>query len=290
VNRERLAIGATLLAALLWGGSFVVIRDTLGAITPGALVFARFAVATLILSVALIARGGRVTRPALIGGVAAGLGATGGFLFQAIGLTATSAGSSAFITCAGTLFAGIFAWPLLGARPAPRVVVGIVVALAGAALLSLDQALRLGRGEWWTLLGALCFALQIVALAKWSPGADPIALALVQGATLALLTSMNARAALASLAALDAAGAWRFGYLALACSVIAPWLQVWAQGVLSPARIGLLLAFEPVFALAFAMTVGLERFEPRWWLGALLIVCAVLWVESRSSGGPASSP
>ena len=194
------------------------------------------------------------------------------------------------LTSAGTLFAGVFAWPLLGQRPSAALALGIAVALAGAALLSLDRALHLGRGEWWTLIGALCFALQIVALARWAPGTDPIALALVQSATMALLTSIHAPAALASLSTLEPGALARFAYLTVACSVIGPLLQVWAQGVLSPGRIGLLLAFEPVFALGFAITVGLERFAPRWWLGALLIVCAVLWVESRPSRAPASSP
>jgi drug/metabolite transporter (DMT)-like permease len=43
---------------------------------------------------------------------------------------------------------------------------------------------------------------------------------------------------------------------------------------------GLLFALEPVFALLFAVTLGAERFEPRWWLGAGLILGAVVMVES----------
>src|SRR5512143_2277950 len=39
---ERRAVGAVVLACLLWGGTFVAIRDTVTAIPPATLVSARF--------------------------------------------------------------------------------------------------------------------------------------------------------------------------------------------------------------------------------------------------------
>jgi drug/metabolite transporter (DMT)-like permease len=60
---------------------------------------------------------------------------------------------------------------------------------------------------------------------------------------------------------------------------VAPLLQVYAQRTLPAGRMGLLFALEPVFALVFAVTLGAERFEPRWWLGAGLILFAVVMVE-----------
>ena len=80
-----------------------------------------------------------------------------------------------------------------------------------------------------------------------------------------------------------AAALLRFGYLAVAGSTVAPLLQVLAQRVLPPGRIGLLFALEPVFALLFALTIGREHFTPRWWLGSALILAAVLFVEWRTS-------
>jgi drug/metabolite transporter (DMT)-like permease len=282
LRSARAGAGAMVLATMVWGGTFVILRDSLVSFPPAALVFARFAVASAVYAVLLLRRGPAVAAAARVG-VAAGLCAAGGFLFQAIGLTSTSAGSSAFLTCAGTLLAGFFAWPLLGQRPPRVLVAGIALALAGSALLSLRSGLRLGTGELWTLLGALCYALQIVALASAGPGRDALALAGVQSLTIALVLSPWAGAAVREVRALDAAGGWRFAYLAGAGSVIAPLLQVSAQQVLSPGRIGLLFALEPVFALLFAVSVGAERFAARWWWGAALIVIAVLIVEGRAA-------
>ena len=77
----------------------------------------------------------------------------------------------------------------------------------------------------------------------------------------------------------------RFAYLVLAGSTVAPLLQVLAQRVLPPGRIGLLFALEPVFALLFALTLGGEQFIARWWLGAALILAAVVLVEWRPATG-----
>jgi drug/metabolite transporter (DMT)-like permease len=69
--------------------------------------------------------------------------------------------------------------------------------------------------------------------------------------------------------------------------VIAPLLQVRAQRSLSAGRVALLFALEPLFALMFAVWLGGEHFHLHWWLGAALILSAVLVAEL---GAPAAAP
>jgi drug/metabolite transporter (DMT)-like permease len=275
-------------ATLLWGATFFILRHTLRDRDPVALVFSRFAAATVILAPLVLARRDRINRAAVLGGAISGALGAAGFLFQAIGLTRTTAGTSAFLTSTGTLLAGIFAWPLLGQRPSPVLVAGIVVAILGSALLSAGDALRPGAGEAPTLLGAVAFALQIIALARFAPRADAIAVTGIQAAAVALALAPFAAGAPEQLFRMGSAG-WRLGYLVLAGSVIAPLLQVTAQRSLSPGRVGLLFGLEPVFALGFALLLGGERFVPRWWWGATLILFAVLLVEGSSMRREASS-
>lgn len=280
---ETAALAAMVAATLLWGGTFVAIRDSVGALPPATLVCGRFGVAALIFAAVVALRRRPVAPRDVWAGVGAGALMLAGYFLQAEGLRTTSAGSSAFLTCTGTLFAAFFAWPLLRQRPGPVLIAGIALALAGSGLLSLREDLRLGRGELLTLLGAVFFALQVVALGRLAPGADPVVLTGAQAATVALVLAPFARGATAAFAALDAADWSRFAYLAVAGSTIAPLLQVLAQRRLPPGRIGLLFALEPVFALLFALTMGAERFEPRWWLGAAMILSAVLLVEWRAA-------
>lgn len=284
---DAAALAAMVAATLLWGGTFVAIRDSVGAIPPATLVCGRFAVAAVLFAAVIALRGRRVAARDLWAGAGSGTLMLGGYFFQAEGLRSTSAGSSAFLTCAGTLLAAFFAWPILRQRPTRVLAAGIAVAMAGSALLSLREGLHLGRGELLTLLGAAIYALQVVALGRFAAVADPLVLTGAQAATVALALAPFARGAEATFGALDPAGWGRFAYLAIAGSTIAPLLQVLAQRRLPPGRIGLLFALEPVFALVFALTLGAERFEARWWLGAGLILSAVVLVEWRAA---ASAP
>jgi len=282
-------VAAMVVATLLWGATFVVVRDSLARLAPAALVATRFGVAALLFALAVLARRRPLDRATMAGGAVTGLLAAGGYLFQAIGLTATSAGSSAFLTCAGTLLAALFAWPLLRQRPSAWLTLGLLLAVAGSALLSLRGAWRVGPGEAWTLLGAASYALQIVAVAHWAPRVDPVALTGLQAVVIAACTLPFAGDLAGQLRSLDGVGWARIGYLALCGSVLAPLFQVLAQRTLSAGRVGLLFALEPVFALAFAITVGGERFVARWWIGAALILCAVVVVEWREARSPAAT-
>jgi drug/metabolite transporter (DMT)-like permease len=283
-------------ATLLWGATFVASRDLLHAIGPVELVCVRFSAAAAVFALVLLAR--RLVRgraaagearggvaAALAGGAVSGLLGAGGYLFQAVGLTRTSAGSSAFLTCVGTVFAALFAWPLLGQRPSGALVQGMVLALLGSLLLSSGAGFSVGPGEAWTLAGAVVYALQIVAVAHWVVRADVLLLTGVQTAVVALVLLPFAGRAPVELAALGATDLWRLAYLALAGSLIAPLLQVIAQAALSAGRIALLFALEPVFGLGFALTLGGERFAAHWWLGAALILSGVLRVEWRGRAG-----
>jgi drug/metabolite transporter (DMT)-like permease len=271
------------VATLLWGATFVVVRDTLASLAPAAVVTIRFGAAAALFALVILPRRRRLGRATLVGGLVTGVATAGGYLFQAVGLMSTSAGSSAFLTSAGTLMAGFLAWPILRQRPTPWLALGLLVALLGSALITLRGGWALGVGEAWTLLGAAVYALQIVGLAHWAPRGDALAMTGIQAAVAALCTLPFAGDLAGQLRDLDGAGWARIAYLVACGSVAAPLLQVVAQQTLSPGRVGLLFALEPVFALGFALAVGGERFVPRWWAGAALILAAVVMVEWREA-------
>jgi drug/metabolite transporter (DMT)-like permease len=282
VNAERRAIAAMLLATLLWGGTFVAIRDAVAEVPPALLVATRFLGAGVLFACVLAVRRRRPTAHDVRGGALSGLLMVGGFFLQAVGLRSTSAGSSAFLTCAGTLLSAFWAWLLLRERPGARLTFGIALAMVGSALLSLRGGFRLGAGELITLAGAALFALQVVAIARFAATTDPIAFVCVQSFVAGAVMLPFAATTTGALATLGGANLGRFAYLLVAGSTLAPLLQVVAQRTLPAGRMGLLFALEPVFALGFAVTLGAEHFEPRWWLGAGLILAAVVMVEWRT--------
>ncbi|MBV9292603.1 MAG: DMT family transporter, partial [Frankiales bacterium] len=155
--------------------------------------------------------------------------------------------------------------------------VAVGVATVGLALLSL-RGLTVGTGEAITLLCAVSFALHIVGLGEWSTPRDAYALAVVQLATVAVVTIVCA--APQSLAPPPDAGVW--GAIALT-SIGATALgflgQTWAQAHLAPTRAAVVMTMEPVFAGIFGVAVGGDRLGVRTVLGALLVLAAMYLVE-----------
>jgi drug/metabolite transporter (DMT)-like permease len=281
------------VATLLWGATFVVVRDTLRDLPPLTLMAARFGIASLVWALVLVLHrvlGGpfRGAREGLVAGLVTAPLTAGGYALQTIGLTETTAASSAFLTSTGTLMAAVVAWPLLGIRPGAILWVGLGLAAVGSALLSLREGLVMGAGEAWTLLGAVIYSFQIVGVAHWAARAHAGVMVAVQTVVTALI-ALPFSPDLASRVAEFSSDTWlRLGYLVLAGAVAAPLLQVIAQASLPPGRIALLFALEPVFALIFAVLVGGESFMIRWWVGAALILAAVLIVETKTE--PKESP
>jgi drug/metabolite transporter (DMT)-like permease len=276
---EQRALGAMVLATLLWGGTFVAIRDAVAEVPPALLVASRFLGAGMLFALVMLLRRRLPARRDVAGGALSGLLMAGGYYLQAVGLRTTSAGSSAFLTCAGTLLAAFWAWLLLRERPGARLALGIALAMVGSGLLSLRGGFRLGAGELLTLAGAALFALQVVAIARFAAAADPVAFTCVQSFVAGAVLLPFAATSPSALRTLGGANLLRFAYLLVAGSTLAPLLQVYAQRTLPAGRMGLLFALEPVFALLFAVTLGAEHFEPMWWLGAALILTAVVMVE-----------
>jgi drug/metabolite transporter (DMT)-like permease len=285
VRTQRLGTAAMVGATLLWGSTFVLIRDTVKVVPPAALMLIRFAPASLLFAALIAVRHVLSPRPfdrrALWTGLVCSPFICTCLLLQARGLRETSAGSSAFLTCAGTLAAPLFAWALLRQRPTARLSLAMALALLGSALLSLRDGLRFGGPEALTLLGSVAYAFQIVLVARVAETVDTLVLAGAQALGVALcLLPLTANLQPAAIADAASGVKWTIAWLALAGSFAAPLLQVLAQRTLSSARVALLFALEPLFALAFAVTVGGERFVALWWSGAALILSAVWVAES----------
>jgi drug/metabolite transporter (DMT)-like permease len=62
-------------------------------------------------------------------------------------------------------------------------------------------------------------------------------------------------------------------------SAIGFFVQTWAQAHLAPARVALIIASEPAWALLFSVVLASQRFGPLQALGAALVLVAVLGYE-----------
>jgi drug/metabolite transporter (DMT)-like permease len=166
-----------LLAACLWGGMYVVSRAGFGLIPPVTLGALRVIIggAALTLALWLAARrnpklaaptwtSGDRWRAIALGGIVAAT-----IITQFLGTALASAHDGALLTTVTPVFVVLLAWMLLGERPRWPVVVGMLLALVGVAIVVAAQtATESGSsanreaallGDGLLVLSALCWAL-----------------------------------------------------------------------------------------------------------------------------------
>lgn len=277
----------------VWGSSFAILRGLLrGAeASPIALVAVRMGLASLLLVGFMAAFRRRELlfhRRLLLDGLLAGglLGA--GFLLQTEGLQRTTASRSGFMTGTLVVFTPLIEFALFRKRPSLPALLGVLLAFGGMTVLSApwsDAAQATLLGDFLTLLCAIVFAAQIVALGKVAPRHPVLPMVLLQLAT----TGALAAVAGPLVEHQHFSGAPRLWaaivYLALFATLLAFGIQTWAQKILPPVRVALISSLEPVFAAIWAALFIGERLTGRELFGGALIVFGVVVGEVGAAWG-----
>ncbi|MFP5327425.1 MAG: DMT family transporter [Acidimicrobiia bacterium] len=274
--RAHLAVVA---AAVLFGTTFVTVQAAVEDAEPVPFLAVRFLIGAAALApFALRSRPAVGAEPGLLkAGVLCGLALLAGYVFQTVGLQYTSSTVSAFIT-----YLLVILVPLIGAvagrrLPTAGVTAGVVLSVAGLALLTGGASgAGFGRGELLTLGCAFAFAFHIVMLGELAPRYDTLRLNAVQLATVGALCLVPGAFL----------GGYRFpptawaaaAFTALAATALAFALQVYGQTRVGPTRTALLLMIEPVSAAALGWLSG-DRLRWAAVVGAALILGGIALAE-----------
>jgi len=274
----RRADALLVAATAIWGVSFVIVKEALAGASPLAFLALRFAIAAVVLAPFTDLRTSFSRAELRAGGLLTLLLASG-FAAQAVGLQYTTPARSAFIVALSSVLAPVVA--VVALRHKPGWIVGAAVFLAGAGIYFLTGpgSGGLNRGDLLTLITAVVFGGQIVAVAELSRRHDARRLVWLQlagtavGVGIAALALEPVRVS-GSLAVVGALVFTGVGATALALV----W-QMDAQRHMSAARAALIFCLEPVFA-AVASWVWLgERLSAGQWLGAGLILGGMVLAE-----------
>jgi drug/metabolite transporter (DMT)-like permease len=204
-----------------------------------------------------------------------------GMAFQQVGLMTTTVTNSGFLTGLYVVMVPFLAVLIYREWPHPVVWPCAFAALAGIFLLSGGDVAALTSGDWLTLLCALCWAFQMIFIARYVVSTGrPVTLAVVQfavcgaiGLTVALLLEPIEPAAIrAALPEILYAGIFSGG--------IAFTLQIIGQRYTTASQAAIFLSTEAVFAAIFGALLLGERIPAIGLVGCALILAAILAVET----------
>jgi len=274
---------------LIWGGTFPAVKIALQQISPWTVVSLRFTVAGVLFAAIYGRQLVQADLQLMLRGIALGLFFFAGFSLQTFGLVFTSSSRSAFITEMLVIFIPLIYYVMYRRAPSIFTSAGIVVVLFGLFLLtSPGGELTLNRGDWLTLGCALAFSAYIIGVGAWSAPGTRGALSTLQCLTVAALSLPGINLPSANLVA--GAELWlALSYLALPGTVIVVLLQMRYQPQTTPARAGVIFALEPVFAMVYAIVLGLEDASSRAITGAVVVTFGVVLSELGSAWNARSS-
>ena len=283
----RFASPLIVLATIIWGSSFVVMKSSVDVLPTFWLLAIRFTFAALVLAVVFIKRWKVLDRQYLIGGTVMGFCLFVAYAFQTFGLEQTTSGKNAFFTAVYCVIVPFLYWAIARRRPDKFNVLAAFLCIAGIALVSVtgSNATAFNMGDVLTLIGGFFFAAHIVAVAKYSEGRDIFILTTLQFASFALFSWIGVLITRPALTpgVFDQSLIFSLAYLVIFASCGALLFQNIGQKYTAPSTAAVLLSLEAPFGVFFSILFANERPTPLMFVGFALIFLAVVCSETKFS-------
>lgn len=268
------------MVAVIWGTAFIT--QGIAAQYHVAYLFngVSFILASLIL-IPFIPRGTKIPRDQWKWMAVAGLILFGATALQQVGIFYTKVANAGFLTSLYSVFTPFLLWVGFRERPHKLDVVAVVMASAGAFLLSTAGYFQVQNGDALELIGSIFWALHFVVLGKFASRFESVSFAaghfFISG-LLNFLIGLNVES-LHMLTPLPLLGA--ILYRATLSIGIGYTLQVWGQKHTPPTDAALILGLEAVFAAVagwFALGQSLLLIQI---IGCIIIFVAVMISQAK---------
>lgn len=274
------------LVTLIWGSTFVLIKEALADSSPLLLNAVRMSLAAALLGVYYRKPLTQLTRPVLRAGTIVGIFLFLGYALQTAGLRLTTPSKSAFLTGVSTVLVPLLLVIFWKTRIHPWRAVGIGLAVAGLFFMTvpagrqgLADFTKINLGDLLTIGCAVAFAFQIILLGRSSQRFPFEQIAFLQIGVAAVLMAVasplmehpHLRFSPTVIATVLVTGI--FG------TAVAFTVQAWAQQFTPATHAALIFTLEPVFAWLTSFLYLKERLGVRAGGGALLILAGVLTSE-----------
>ena len=281
-----------LLITLLWGATFVIVKESLKDISSMVFISIRFFIAGVILLPFVINK--KITKLNFKAGTLLGILLFIGFAVQTVGLKYTSATKSGFFTGTTVIMIPILQTIIEKKRPTNGVIIGSILVMIGIAFLSSggnsifnlfnDVATNFNLGDGLTLICAFFFAIYIIYLDIETVKHEFWILLFLQIITTAVLglafsiifSGLNLEPFKINITKNLLGGIL---YTSIFATLITTALQTKYQKDVTPAKAGIIFSFEPIFSAIFAFFILEEKITNFGYLGAALIMLGLFVSE-----------
>ena len=292
-NRVRADLGLA-FCTILWGSTFVVVKNSLDNSSVFLFLALRFTLAGIVMALWRPKVFRTLAREEIFAGLRLGFFMFGGYAFQSAGLQYTTASNSGFVTGSSVVLVPILFGLFWGHRFTAWVYAGALAAGFGLYYLTIPKegVSHLNRGDVLTFVAAASYAVHIILVSEYTKEHSASALGVLQVIACAgMAWVMTGIAAAIRWQPVRFVPSWSLLVGVAICAVFATAvafsIQLWAQQYTSAGHAAILFTLEPVFAVLTSYLFLGERLAARALFGAAFVLAGILIAELL---GPAAAP
>lgn len=279
---KKLAKPLILIATIIWGTTFFIMKDTLDTVNLQFLLAFRFTFAALVLALVFWKHWRGIDRSYWWRGAVMGLFMYTAYAVQNWGLMDTTPGKNAFFTAVYCIIVPFLYWAVDRLRPDKYHVLAALLCIAGIGFVSWDGGFAMTWGDVLTLISGFFYACHITATSKFSHGRDIFPLTVIQFGTTALCCWAGTLLSGGFPSNGLPLRAWLvLVYLAFAATTLALLFQNIGQKYTDPSSAAVLLSLEAPFGVFFSVLFAEEAPTPFMYFGFFLIFVAVVCSETK---------
>ncbi len=268
------------IVVAVWGFTYVFTKDALVVIGPFAYNTLRMALGVVTLAVLTGPAWKKLNWNYVVPVLVSGLLLFAAYGTQTYGQQFTTASKAGFLAGTYVIYVPVFSALLLRRVPGIFAIGGVMFAFAGLTTLSIEPGqFSLAAGDAWLAVSGVAWGFYFVALAYYAPGLNVMVYATLH---ILLVAALNALCWLGLEPLTIPVGSSALWLALLSTGVLVIGLgtsiTAWVSRLISPTRVVLIGALEPVFAALGGWWVG-ETMTFRIVVGGLLIVMGMLLAE-----------
>jgi len=279
---EFLADISLLFIALIWGSTFIIVKQSIENTPVFSFLFMRFALAGMLLILINAPKLKAIDKGVLADGVMLGMALFLAYAFQTFALTATSASITAFITGLFVVFVPVLSSVFLRKLPRQEAMVGVVFATIGLAFIALQGKFLVSFGEFLALVCAFFITIHIILTDKLSRRNDFGLLTLVQVNIVALFSLIFSLFLDPRVIPIQFNNQLIFSLIinSVFATFVAFVIQTSMQKYTTPTKAAIIFIMEPVSSAFFSYWIGGELLTAKQYVGTSFILFAMVFTEA----------
>lgn len=273
------------LAALIWGSSFIIMKNATDFLTPAVLLSVRFVLAAIFLCVLFFKQIKKYPKNKVKGALLTGCCLFIAYYVQTWGLSFTTPGKNAFLTAIYCAIVPFLTWFLDKKRPDIYNFIAAFICIFGIGCVSLNGDLSVNIGDALTLGAGFLYAVHILMIQKNAEGVDAGAFNAIQfigGAIVAVIFGTIFED-MSLVSQIQPSIFLQIFYLAFFATAMTMVFQTIGQKNTDQCSASIILSLESVFGVIFSVIFYGEVLTKQVILGFVLIFLAIIISETKLS-------